>query len=273
MMNSKKRTLRGLAALLLGILLLFAFTACGPAESGDGPGDDPGTTETEYFVGEEFYVEGGVIAVTYSDNTSEEVAMTDPDVDITAPNTSRVGEKTVTVKYGGAKTTFKVTVVMKGYTVRFDYNYEGAPAATEVNVMEGEEADEPAAPARDGYTFYHWYVDENCTVLYDFEEPVGSDLTLYAQWKEDGATYYDVVFDFNYYGCAEAEYPQIVKAGECASEPALSPERTDYRFEGWFTDEAGTAAFDASVPIDGATTVYAKWDKTKTGQSTYVFEE
>lgn len=297
MMNTKKRGLKGFIALLLGVLLLFAFTACGPTTPSDGPGtdtpgpggtntDDSGTTEktveeieiktlpdkVEYFVEEEFSVEGGVITVTYSDNTSEDVAMTDPDVDITAPNTSRVGEKTVTVKYGGKKTTFKVTVVMKGYTVVFDYNYEGAPENTEVNVMEGEEVDEPAAPARTGYTFYDWYIDENCTVLYDFEEPVADDLTLYAQWKEDGATYYDVIFDYNYYGCANAEYPQIVKAGESAAIPALNPTRTDYSFEGWYSDEAGTAAFDASAPINGAATVYAKWEKTKTGESTYVFE-
>lgn len=274
-MNAK----RTMICVLLAALLLFALAACTPAEQ-DKPGEKtvseiavktlPDTVE--YFVGDEFSVAGGVITVTYSDETTEDVAMTDAGVEITAPNTSRVGEKTVTVKYGGEKTTFKVTVVMKGYSVTFDYNYDGAPAAAVQNVMEGEEAAEPAAPERSGYTFYDWYIDRECTVLYDFEEAVGSDLTLYAQWKEDGADYYDVVFDLNYYGCAEREYPQIVKAGEPASVLGITPERTDYSFAGWYGDAACTQEFDDGAAVNAASTVYAKWEKTKTGESTYIFE-
>ena len=147
-MNAK----RTMICVLLAALLLFALAACTPSEQ-DKPGEKtvseiavktlPDTVE--YFVGDEFSVAGGVITVTYSDETTEDVAMTDAGVEITAPNTSRVGEKTVTVKYGGEKTTFKVTVVMKGYSVTFDYNYDGAPAAAVQNVMEGEE---PAAAPR-----------------------------------------------------------------------------------------------------------------------------
>ena len=283
---------RGIISILLSVLLLFALAACAPTVT-DDPGDitDPGGGDTqvtektvteieiktmpdkvEYFVGEEFTVAGGVITVTFSDASTQDVAMTDASVTVTAPNTSRVGEKTVTVKYGSEKVTFKVTVVMKGYSVTFDYNYDGAPEATEQNVMQGEEANEPAAPEREGYTFYDWYTDKNCTILYDFDEAVNSDITLYAQWKEDGATYYDVTFDLNYYGCAHAEYPQIVKSGEQASVLGLTPERTDYRFTGWTTDEEGENEFVETAAITANTTIYAQWQKTKTGSSTYVFE-
>lgn len=272
---------RGIIYVLLAVLMLFSLAACAPAEQDDPTPGEKTVTEIavktmpdkiEYFVGEEFSVAGGIITVTYSDASTEDVAMTDASVEVTAPNTSRVGEKTVTVRYGNEKATFKVTVVMKGYSVTFDYNYEGAPDAAVQNVMEGEEAAEPAAPERSGYTFYDWYIDQECTVLYDFEEAVGSDLTLYAQWKEDGATYYNVVFDLNYYGCAEPEYPQVVKAGETAAILGMTPERVDYSFTGWYTDAAGTSAFDDSAAVNADTTVYAKWEKTKTGESTYIFE-
>lgn len=275
-----KKTAR-LLTILLGFVFLFALTACGPQDTPPDEGTETTVEEiavkelpdkVEYFVGEEFSVAGGSITVTYSDATTKEVAMTDPSVEVTAPNTSRVGEKTVTVKYENKKTTFKVTVVMKGYNVTFDLNYDGAPAPSVNNVMEGEEAERPAEPQRTGFSFYDWYSDENCTVLYDFDTPIRQDLTLYAQWKEEGATYYDVVYDMNYYGCAQAEYAQIVKDGASAAELALTPDRTDYSFAGWYADAACTAEFDADSAIAENTRIYAGWEKTKTGTSVYVFE-
>lgn len=281
---------RAFICILFAALMLFVFAACGPQEEQPGPGGDQGTPpvtdtktvseisvktnpeKTEYFVGEEFTVAGGVILVTYSDDSTQDVPMTDSAVEVTAPNMTRVGEKTVTVRYEGKRATFKVTVVMKGYNVTFDYNYEDAPEASVINVMQGEEADEPEAPTRTGYTFYDWYIDEECTMLYDFGEAVNSDITLYAQWKEDGATYYDVVYNLNYYGCAEAEYPQIVKAGEAAAVLGMTPSRTDYRFDGWYADAAGSQEYAADTAVNEDTTVYAKWVKTKTGESTYIFE-
>lgn len=277
---------------ILGIVSLLTIASCG--SSGDSVVPDASTsgtsetsavqeaavskisiktmpTKTEYYVGEEFSVEGGVITVEYEDGTTKDLSMTADGVTVTAPNTSRVGEKTVTVKYGNKKATFKVTVVMKGYDVTFDYNYEGAED-TVVNVMQDEKVDEPTTPTRTGYTFYDWYIDENCTITYDFDTVITADLTLYAQWKEDGVTYYDVTYCMNYYGSAQSEYPQIVKQGGNAQTLALTPERTDYSFSGWYADEACSTKFDNTTAINANTTIYAGWTKTKTGSSTYIFE-
>ena len=251
-------------SILLGVVLLLVFCACAPSGGGGG-GDKTSTNKsvaeisvkkapdkTEYFTNETFSVEGGVILVKYTDDSTEEVAMTDESVEITAPNTSRVGEKTVTVKYQTKKATFKINVSTKGFDVAFDYNYDGAPAATVKNVSQGLTVGEPDSPVRTGYTFYKWYADENCTVEYDFDTRINAPTTIYAQSK--------------------SEYKQIVKSNGKAVALAFTPERTDYRFVGWAGNAEGTIDFDLNAPVTGNTVAYAKWEKTKQGSSTYVFE-
>ncbi len=69
------------------------------------------------------------------------------------------------------------------YTVVFDLNYAGAenkPAAQTVNT--GTCATMPDAQYRTDYLFTGWYTDPDCTVAYDFDLPVLSNMTLYAGW-------------------------------------------------------------------------------------------
>lgn len=52
-----------------------------------------------------------------------------------------------------------------------------------------------------------------------------------------------------------------IASGNNVSIPA-TPEKANYTFAGWFTDEACTNEFDATQPITTNITVYAKWDRT-----------
>ena len=70
------------------------------------------------------------------------------------------------------------------FTVTFDLNYEGAPAAGEGAVKQDDKAVRPADPARGGYTFSGWFEDAACTNAYDFNAPVTADIRIYAGWKE-----------------------------------------------------------------------------------------
>ena len=47
----------------------------------------------------------------------------------------------------------------------------------------------PTAPTRNGYTFLAWYIDIELSTLYDFNNPVTSDMTLYAAWSLDFYTW------------------------------------------------------------------------------------
>jgi pullulanase len=77
------------------------------------------------------------------------------------------------------------------YTVTFDYNYEGGPAATVVNVEKGEKVDKPTDPSRQDYRFQGWFTSKismEDAFLFDFNQPIYQDYKLYAGWSDDSIT-------------------------------------------------------------------------------------
>lgn len=256
--------------LLCLTLCLLCFTAVAFAQDVASIKVKDMPTKTTYFVKEAFSAEGGTITVKYTDGSTTVIDMTNPDVKIEEPSTARTGSKSVAISYGGKKTSFKIKIVAKGMTVTFHMNCD--LPAIEQNVTKGYTALEEQAPARDGYTFVNWYADEDCTVLFDFDQAIEADTEVYAMWTDNAAAYHEVCFDMNYYGCANSKYPQLVKDGEQAKLPAVTPERVDYAFTGWYMDAECTNAFDAAAAVTQDQTVYAGWNKTKAGSSVYVFE-
>ncbi len=77
----------------------------------------------------------------------------------------------------------------ESWQVFLEANNGSAP--TSVTVTKGEnggklmEPDEPVKASANGicFDFDKWYKDENCTVPYDFNSPVNSEFTLYANYK------------------------------------------------------------------------------------------
>ena len=69
------------------------------------------------------------------------------------------------------------------YTVTFESN--GGSPVPEQTVKENETAEKPEDPTREGYSFNGWYLDESCTVSFDFTTPITADVTLYAKWTEN----------------------------------------------------------------------------------------
>ena len=69
------------------------------------------------------------------------------------------------------------------YTVSFEII--GGPEIDDQIVEEGGTAVRPSDPIREGYTFDGWYLDEDCTIPYDFSTPVTGNITLYAKWIEN----------------------------------------------------------------------------------------
>lgn len=266
--------MKKLFSMLLAMFLLICVVgmiACAPQQS------TPQTTVTaieidklptctELSVGDVFSADGGTVKVTYSDGSTEIVSMTADEVELTKVNTNKVGVKTVTVTYRGQKTTFKVSVNERGYKVTYHlYDDKTEVAETPSNEPLAKSAD----PSREGYKFYGWYTDETCMLAYDFTQKVTSDITLYAEWKQIGATYYTVTFDIGYYGTTPGTYAKIVKSGNKAVLPSFETRRAEYRFDGWFD---GATQVTADTVVTSDLTVVAKWTKTKTGRSTYVFE-
>lgn len=256
-------------------LTAFCFAGCDGEKEVKSITVNKNPTKTEYYVGEEFSAEGGEITVTYTDGTTENKSMTDESVTIDPVNTTvddgeEMSERTVTVRYGKKGVRFKITVRYLKFDFTFDYGY-AEKADDTVKVNKDAAVARPAAPAREGYTFDNWYADDALTMAYEFGKTVTEDVTVYAKWLENGATYVDVTFDYNFIGSVDPA-PQKVKSGEKATRLTVDPQREGYRFDGWVTAAAGGTEFDFDAAITTATTVYAKWVRTSTGKETYVFE-
>lgn len=73
-------------------------------------------------------------------------------------------------------------------TVTFDRNDGSGKIHQILNLNRGELAVEPEDPSRDLYRFTGWFTDPQATSKYDFDEPIISDLVLYAGWgNPDGS--------------------------------------------------------------------------------------
>lgn len=230
-------------------------------------GSDP--DKTAYVSGEEFSLAGGTIIVTYDDGSTEELPMTADCFEIKGPGMSSSGTKTVSVKCGSASTRFTIKVADSNFKVTYDLNYDGAPAAESVDVVKNQQA-EQKAPTRDGYTFVAWYTDPDFTRTFDFSTPITEEVSLFALWQKDGATYVDVTFDYDYYGVKLNQYSYPVESGVPVAKPSVDPVRTGYTFDKW-VDETGND-YDFSQPITAAITIKAAWAKAVSGVQTYVFE-
>lgn len=291
--------------LVMALVLTFSvcLTACDSGSTGGNPTTEPTTNnggstqnggtvsnatvdaielvsepnKVDYYIGDTFDITGTVIKVTYSNGETAEVSLPADGFTYTTPDLSSAGNKTITINADNAtegkrvRATFKVAVTVKGISFVFDMNYDGGENQT-VNVPNNTTVEKIADPIRAGHTFYNWFVDEDCTIPYDFTQPVTEDITVYAQWKENGATYHEVTYSLNYYGTKTATYTHIVKSGESAKKFPYAPERAEFSFDGWMADAEGAATYDAAAVITADTTIYAGWTKTKTAATEYVFE-
>ena len=74
-------------------------------------------------------------------------------------------------------------------TVNFD-SKQGTAVDPQL-VAVGSKVVKPADPTKEGYTFFGWFTDEDCTNAYDFDADVDGtqpEFTLYAGWKAAPAT-------------------------------------------------------------------------------------
>ena len=67
-------------------------------------------TKTNYKLGENLSLSGGSIKVTYSDGTSEDVPLTDKEVEVSGFDNTKTGTQTLKVSYKGKECTFDVSV-------------------------------------------------------------------------------------------------------------------------------------------------------------------
>lgn len=145
------------------------------------------------------------------------------------------------------------------YTVKFNYNYTGAPAAQEVLVGEGEKVSKPADPTGNtDNVFGGWFTSADCNRIYDFNTTVTANTELYAGWVSSTATAYTFTIHYNYPDGTDATTSVKVAANTTLVKPA-DPTCEGSTFGGWCTDAAGTSTYNFGA-VTADTEVYAKWN-------------
>ncbi|UXJ69128.1 InlB B-repeat-containing protein [Lysinibacillus fusiformis] len=138
------------------------------------------------------------------------------------------------------------------YTVSF--NTDGGSAVSDQSVAYGGKASAPTpAPTKAGYTFEGWYTDVTYTEIYDFNNEIAANTTIYAKWKPLN---YTVSFEVD---GGNAISHQSVAHGGKATMPQVEPTKAGYTFEGWYKDAGHTQVYDFTNVISENTTIYAKW--------------
>ena len=138
------------------------------------------------------------------------------------------------------------------HTVSFDC---GGKAEGTSKVVEYEGiVTPPDDPTAKGYQFEGWYTQKNGGELFDFNQKITKDVTVYAHWSEvkpDHTVYFDC-------GSQAKGFSVVVQYEKTVKKPT-DPEAEGYRFEGWYTQENGGVPFDFNQKITKDVTVYAHW--------------
>lgn len=259
-------------SVLLSCCLLFGaltFVACGKTATVESIEITKNPTKVTYKINETFSIEGGELTATLSDGTTEVISLVDEAVAVSVVNTATSGNKSVTVTYKDARARFSVTV--EPIKILFDLGDIGATAISDIELKKVGtiEMSMPDDPTFEGYEFGGWFTDSSFTDAFVPTREITADTTLYAQWLDVRATYFNVLFDGNYYG-AKAASVQKVEEGSAAS-PARALTRNGYSFDGWFTEKSGGTEY-AYGAVTEDVTVYAHWTRTMAGTETWTFE-
>lgn len=113
-------------------------------------------------------------------------------------------------------------------------------------------------PVRNGFVFANWYTDKECTNLYDFENGVYSDITLYANWIIQGEAR-TISVSANY-GGSRLYNDIIVRDGEKLSANQMPKiNKIGMDLEGWYTDKQCTSKYDFNAAVTADMTLYANY--------------
>ena len=145
--------------------------------------------------------------------------------------------------------TFSGTVTnngtINGGTFAVTFDTKGGNNVPVENVLNGQKADKPADPTREGYTFDGWYTEKGYTNPYDFATPVTNALTLYAKWT---INQYTITFKPE----NGDEDTTITQDYDTPVTAPANPTRTGYTFAGWDRE------IPATMPAENMT-VTAQW--------------
>ncbi|MDE7384293.1 MAG: InlB B-repeat-containing protein, partial [Anaeroplasmataceae bacterium] len=139
------------------------------------------------------------------------------------------------------------------YTVTFDS--QGGTSVDSISLLKGDRLIQFPKPTKTGYVFEGWYTDKACTILWNIEETIEKNITLFAKWTTL-PQHFKVTFQYIDGGV----FTEITATeNECIIRP-VDTSMPGYRLDGWYTDEQCTKLFDFEKDcIIRDTILYGKW--------------
>ena len=163
------------------------------------------------------------------------------------------GDAVITVTSGGKSAVITVKVI-EAVKYTFSFNSNGGTKITSQEVVEGNKAQIPANPTKEGYTFAGWYNEAKLLTPYNFDTPVTDDYVVYAKWSVNKFT---VSFDVD---GGEAMADAEVDYNTTLDKPA-DPVKFGYTFLNWYLDAEKTKTIDfASYKVTQNITLYADFE-------------
>ena len=145
--------------------------------------------KTSFFKGDAFTYDGLIVTAAYSNCENKVVTATN----VSTPDMSTVGTKTVTVTYTENAVTktkdYSITVAEKPVVVTYTVKWHSCDGVKEVVYNKGDALVFPTTPAPNGRkTFYGWITDENYTgatapTTISAGTPVNADADYYAVYE------------------------------------------------------------------------------------------
>lgn len=137
----------------------------------------------------------------------------------------------------------------------FTVTFSGADLPKQI-IEEGNKVTKPQNPTdSSGRLFGGWYINEECTIAFDFNSTILEDKTLYAKWKNGWTVTFSGANDIP---------AQTVKNNAKATRPSKPANQGKLTFDDWYEDAAFTTKFNFDKPITSDTKIYAKWLSTYT---------
>ena len=158
-------------------------------------------------------------------------------------NTPIESDLTLVAKFVGTSEVFTITFDTQG----------GTPSVPSQQVKVQELASKPTVtPEKGDLICCGWFQDPEGGQPFDFNTPIVSDLTLYAQYSEPCVVTFEANAEWS------VNKPVRVASGHTIARPgAPYPMKSGYIFSGWYTDEACTQKFDfETTPITSDITLY-----------------
>lgn len=148
------------------------------------------------------------------------------------------------------------------YTVTFDANGGVLDGNATVKVKKGSKITGAPAATKEDHTFEAWYdAAEDGTRIVLESYSVTKDVTLYAHYTPVASENVEITLNANggkFADNSESKVVTAIKGGSVLD--AEDPERSDYRFDGWYTQANGGELVDIMFDkLHEDMTLYAHW--------------